>query len=77
MIEEDIIRSQPSQPIPVSLSIEIDTKQSSNLYTRFKRVLLPSSIIIQSTSNDRHSTKSTQTSHAPVAKQKPRSIFTW
>jgi hypothetical protein len=81
MIEDDIIGAQPSQPIPVSLSIEIDTKQSSssssNFYTRFKHVFLPSSITtIRSTLNDHHLSKATQTFHGPV-KQKRRSIFAW
>jgi hypothetical protein len=58
----------------MSLSIEIDPKQSSlsstNLYTRFKHVFLPSSISIQSTS------KSTQTFPVPI-KPKRRSLFSW
>jgi len=77
IIEDEIIGAQPAQRIPKA--IEIDAKQSSsssNLYTRFKDVFLPSSIRIQSSLNDHHSSKSTQTFQSPV-KQKRRSIFTW
>jgi hypothetical protein len=82
MIEIDRLGSQPSQPIPLSLSIEIDTKKlssSSNLYTRVKQVLLPSTTSMQSRSNDHHSSKSTQTfrSSPKQNKKKRRSIFAW
>jgi hypothetical protein len=66
MIEDDIIGTEPSQPIPVSSSIETEAKQSSsNLYKHFKRVFLCSS-----------NSKSCQTFHALPTKQR-RSIFSW
>jgi hypothetical protein len=74
---------QPSQPIPLSLSIEIDTKQlspsSTNLYTRVKQVLLPSTTSIQSRSDDRRTSKSTQTflSTPKQNKNNRRSVFAW
>ena len=74
---------QPSQPIPLSLSIEIDTKQlspsSTNLYTRVKQVLLPSTTSIQSRSDHRRTSKSTQTfiSTPNQNKNNRRSIFAW
>jgi hypothetical protein len=69
MIDDDMIGTEPLQPIPVSSSIETETKQSSssssNFYTRFKHVFLSSP-----------SSKSTQTFHASSKKSR-RSIFSW
>ena len=75
MIEDDIIGIEPSQPIPMTLVIGTETKQSSpsssaNLYTRFKHFLLPTSNSSASIS------KSTQTFHQSPGRLR-RSIFAW
>ncbi|CAF2712176.1 unnamed protein product [Rotaria sp. Silwood2] len=82
IIEHDIVESLPSPPSLPCSPIEIDTKQlssTSNIYTRFKHVFLPSSISMDSALTDRRSSKSTQTFHLPLQpnKEKQRSIFSW
>jgi hypothetical protein len=66
-IEDDTINIQT---IPVTSTTESDSRQSNNIYARFKHVFLPSSNHMEPITTDRRSSKSTQTFRMPSIKKK-------
>jgi hypothetical protein len=67
------------QIIPLASTIDSDSKQSANIYTRFKHVFLSPSSQIEPLTTERRSSKSTQTFGMPSIKKKPKrhSILVW
>jgi hypothetical protein len=75
-IEDDIINIQT---IPLPSTTESDSRQSTNIYARFKHVFLPPSNQMEPLTIERRSSKSTQTFRMPSIRKKSKDhpIIVW
>ncbi|CAF3991206.1 unnamed protein product, partial [Rotaria sp. Silwood2] len=67
------------QPVPLTPSVEFDSKQSTNIYSRFKHVFIPPTISLEPLPIEHRSSKATQTFRrcSVRKKSKQHSIFVW
>jgi hypothetical protein len=75
-IEDDITTIQA---IPLASITESDSRQSTNIYIRFKHVFLPPSNQMEPLTIERRSSKSTQTFLTPTIRKRPKhhQILVW
>ncbi|CAF1068475.1 unnamed protein product [Rotaria sordida] len=67
------------EPIPLPSFVEFDSRQSTNIYSRFKHVFIPPTSQLEPLPIEHRSSKSTQTFPRPSVRKKSKqhSIFVW